>query len=254
MSKIVESPVAPVIFSKKEGIFTNSRDVAAFFGKRHDHVLRDIDNLIEKEPSLAPVNFGDTPYIDNQNGQTYRSYDINHDGFTLLAMGFTGAKALKWKIRYIEAFNAMEAKFRSGPVTIDVRDPSQLATIAVQLIEMNKELETRAKIAETAVEVAKPKVGFYDSFANSDGLYGLQNTARILNEPPNKFIGWLKQEHLFYQGGCLVPRVEFRQKGIFEVKATMVDDKARYQTYVTPKGVQYFARKLSRSVDIFKAH
>ena len=66
----------------------------------------------------------------------------------------------------------------------------------------------------------------------------------MLNQGPNKFIGWLKQGYLFYQGGTLVPKVEYRERGVFEVKATVVDDKARYQTYVTPKGIEYFARKL----------
>jgi anti-repressor protein len=135
---------------------------------------------------------------------------------------------------------------------IDVRDPSQLATIAIQLIEVNKELETRAVKAEAAVAAAKPKTQFFDSFVNADGLYGLQNAARVLKEPPNKFIGWLKTEYLFYQGGALVPKVAYRQMGIFEVKATVVDDKARYQAFVTPKGIEYLARKLGKGTgDLF---
>src|SRR3546814_8991170 len=78
-----------------------------------------------------------------------------------------------------------------------------------------------------------PKAEFYDQFASSDGLYGIQNAARVLNEPPNKFSRRLKDEgYLFYQGGALVPYRRWREKGIFEVKAQIVDEKARYRTWI----------------------
>ena len=52
--------------------------------------------------------FEETTYIHEQNGQTYPMYYLNRDGFTLLAMGFTGKKALQFKLQYIDAFNRME--------------------------------------------------------------------------------------------------------------------------------------------------
>lgn len=39
-------------------------------------------------------------------------YIMNRDGFSLLAMGFTGKKALEWKLKYINAFNEMERQLR----------------------------------------------------------------------------------------------------------------------------------------------
>ncbi|MEH3117115.1 MAG: phage antirepressor KilAC domain-containing protein [Methylorubrum populi] len=138
---------------------------------------------------------------------------------------------------------------------IDVRDIGQLSKIALQLIEVNQELEHRAVAAEekaaqaeAKIEADKPKTSFFDRFMNADGVYGLQNAGRILIEPPNKFIGWLKQQFLFYQGGDLVPRAQYRTMGIFEVKVTMVDDKARHRTYVTPKGLKYLAKKLGKDI------
>ena len=79
----------PVVFTRERTVLANSRDVAAFFGKQHGHVMRDIGNLIKSEPSLGLSNFGETPYVEPSNGQTYRSYNMDRDGFTLLAMGFT---------------------------------------------------------------------------------------------------------------------------------------------------------------------
>ncbi|TDR37566.1 Rha family transcriptional regulator [Aquamicrobium defluvii] len=79
----------------KDGkVFANSRDVAEFFGKEHRNVLADIDRLIEQ----GVLDFQQTPYKHPQNGQLYRSYDMTRDGFTLLAMGFTGRRALEFNL------------------------------------------------------------------------------------------------------------------------------------------------------------
>lgn len=88
---------------------TTSIDVARYFGKRHDDVLKAIRNLLPQLPDGGVRNFADTPYTDPQNGQTYTAYVLTRDGFTLLSMGFTGKRALAFKIAYIDAFNRMEA-------------------------------------------------------------------------------------------------------------------------------------------------
>jgi Rha family phage regulatory protein len=100
----------PVItIGKNEQITTTSLNVAEVFGKRHDHVLRDIDNLLSSLPSEWGVpNFGEGSKTNTQNGQSYRYFNLTRDGFMLLVMGFTGEKALKLKLAYIEQFNAME--------------------------------------------------------------------------------------------------------------------------------------------------
>lgn len=48
-------------------------------------------------------------YYDTERGKTYKEYLMNRDGFSLLVMGFTGKEALVWKLKYINAFNQMEA-------------------------------------------------------------------------------------------------------------------------------------------------
>lgn len=88
---------------------TTSLQVAKFFGKHHYRVLRAIENLACSS-EFRHANFGETPYIDPQNGQTYPAYTITKDGFVFLAMGFTGKEAAQWKEAYITAFNAMEAE------------------------------------------------------------------------------------------------------------------------------------------------
>ncbi|MDL5038970.1 Rha family transcriptional regulator [Comamonas resistens] len=75
----------------------------------HANVLRDIRNLLPQLPDGGVLNFEEPPLTDEQNGQTYPAYRLTRDGFTLLAMGFTGKKALAFKLAYIDAFNRMEA-------------------------------------------------------------------------------------------------------------------------------------------------
>lgn len=100
---------------------TLSTDVARHFGKRHDDVLRAIRNLLPQLPDGGVRNFAETPCTDPQNGQTYSAYRLTRDGFTLLAMGFTGKKALAFKLAYIDAFNKMEAELQKP-----AHDPERL--------------------------------------------------------------------------------------------------------------------------------
>lgn len=92
---------------KKGKIFCKSNTVANLFEKRHDHVLRDIREIIKncsKEFSLP--NFEESTY--KVRGKEYPCYNLTKDGFTMLAMGFTGEKATQFKELYINKFNEME--------------------------------------------------------------------------------------------------------------------------------------------------
>lgn len=94
-------------FGKAERPAVTSLDVAETFGKRHDHVLRDVKELGCSEEFRLP-NFGETYYLDAQ-GRKQRMVVMTRDGFTLLAMGYTGDLAMKFKEAYIRQFNAMES-------------------------------------------------------------------------------------------------------------------------------------------------
>lgn len=90
---------------------TTSLEVAKFFGKRHDNVLRDIDALLSQLPENSlQLNFEET-YQEQETPlgvKQVRMFILYRDGFMLLVMGYTGKKALAMKLAYIEAFNRME--------------------------------------------------------------------------------------------------------------------------------------------------
>ncbi len=135
----------------KNQALTTSLKVADYFGKRHDHVVRDIENILAQmaeeshSPDLGNDMFFKKFYKAEEGGRKYSMYLMNKDGFTLLAMGFTGKKALKFKLGYIEQFNAMEKKLQelSDPVRIATRYQGKLtrmkeADVIKQLVEYAK--------------------------------------------------------------------------------------------------------------------
>lgn len=97
-----------VIMNNHQAV-TTSLVLAEAFEKKHQHVLRDIDAL--KDVS----NFGQMFFESNEPdsyGRNRRMYFMNRDGFTLIAMGYTGSRAMEFKLKYIEAFNKMEQVVR----------------------------------------------------------------------------------------------------------------------------------------------
>lgn len=100
--------------NKSDMLVVSSRNIAEDFEKRHDHILRDIDALISGmgSPQIWGSFFIPSKYTHEQNKQEYKEYLVTRDGFAMLVMGFNGDKALRWKMRYIEAFNAMEDELK----------------------------------------------------------------------------------------------------------------------------------------------
>lgn len=92
----------------EERLVTTSLKVAEHFQKEHKDVLESIRNLAAE--NSAASFYTETTY--KSRGKEYPMFEMDRDGFSLLAMGFTGEKALKWKLDYIKAFNAMEAEIK----------------------------------------------------------------------------------------------------------------------------------------------
>ena len=130
----------------------------------------------------------------------------------------------------------LECERRAKDPMVALNDPAAMRGLLLTYTE-------RVIALEAKVEEAKPKTEFFDKFADTDGGYGLMNAGRIITGRAKKFIRELKKGYVFYQGGNLVPYVQFIKQGLFEVKVTIIDDKARPQTFITPKGMQYFAAK-----------
>ena len=133
-----------LVYLERDEAVCSSLDVSRSFGKRHDNVLRAIGGLLENEETQKM--FKKSNYGDSQNKQKYPMYLMNRDGFSLLVMGFTGKKALDWKLKYINAFNQMEKiiRERQSQSWIESRSVGKLSRkaetdVLKQLVEYAKQ-------------------------------------------------------------------------------------------------------------------
>lgn len=107
----------------EEKALTTTRMISESFGKEHKEVIRAIEGQKDSEGktkhaglALQILQRGDIPLedyfiksdYDSENGRKYTEYLVTRDGFSLLVMGFSGEKAMEWKLKYIDAFNKME--------------------------------------------------------------------------------------------------------------------------------------------------
>lgn len=200
---------------------TTSRIIAERFDKEHYAVLRAIRDLIDKNPEWGAVNFASFK-INDLTGESTSHYEMTRDGYAMLVMGFTGKKAMEWKIKFLEAFNAMEQQVRSQSqtATIDLNDPAQLVPLLSNYAQ-------RTQVAEAKVLELSPKAEAFDRLDTAEGNLTVRPAAKVLGIPEGKLIRWLE-----------VNRWAFRQNG-----------KGPLQAYIEKKNAGYLDHKLGRYVD-----
>lgn len=158
-----------VIMHDKQAV-TTSLVLAEVFEKKHQHVLRDIDAL--KDVS----NFGQMFFESNEPdsyGRNRRIYFMNRDGFTLIAMGYTGSKAMEFKLKYIDAFNKMEKQIKEET---QFRLPKNLTEMSTMFFDVMKDQDKK-------IEEQGEKVNF---LMNLSGLTSPRN--KELTKARNKKI------------------------------------------------------------------
>ncbi len=141
-----------IVFQSSEGQpLTNSVLVAEKFEKRHCDLIKAIKNMTTQNCVVQNM-FVESTYFNSQSKEQ-PMYIMNRDGFTLLAMGFTGKKALQFKLDYIEAFNKMEKAIKEAPTLpspIDVTILKQLVEVtqvmAAQINQMQSEMNRQREL------------------------------------------------------------------------------------------------------------
>lgn len=106
-----------LVMIKDGSAFVMSHVVAEKFGKQHRQILDNIRSVIKNEPEFGSANFRATTYTTGQN-KTHICFEMTRDGFSIIAMGLTGKEAMKWKAKYITAFNKMESALKDLIPTI----------------------------------------------------------------------------------------------------------------------------------------
>ena len=203
-----------LVFKSKDGqAVTNSIKVSEKFGKEHKHVLESIRKLMTAENSAVLQMFEESTYVNEQN-KTQPMYLMNRDGFTLLAMGFTGSKAMEFKIDYINAFNKMESKIKESLISLpNFEDPAEAAMAwakeyrdkKVLAIE-NDSLKIENKILEkenielaSEVQELKPDRNYLDIIMRSRSLMTVSQIAQDYGMSAKAFNQQLAQMGIQYK-------------------------------------------------------
>lgn len=213
---------------------TNSLLVAEKFEKEHDNVLKAIRNILKEgvvKNNETPL-FEEVTYTNEQNGQNYPMFVMNRDGFTLLAMGFTGKKAMKFKLDYISAFNKMEKIIKEHFIPQSFAEALRLAADQQEKIEQQQKL----------LEQQAPKTKYFDDLVERKLNLNFRDTAKEIGIKQNDLIRQLLIKQYIYRDkkGRIKPYSEFTNN-LFVIKECVNGDKwAGNQTLITPRGRETF--------------
>lgn len=227
----------------KNGInYVSSRIISEDLNKRHDHILRDIDNIIKKaSPDLGiPQYFLESTYIHQQNNQEYREYLLTKDGFTLYMFNIQGHN--DFKIAYINKFNEMEQALNNNALSLPKTYKEALKELLVQ-VEKNEQLELENK-------EMKPKAEFYDTVAESKDAIPMNEVAKVLNYKGygrNRLFEFLRTNNILMSNN--LPYQTYIDKGYFRVIEQKFNkpngDVTIYiKTLVYQKGIDFIKRLL----------
>lgn len=210
-------------------LVVSSLEIATNFEKRHDHVLRDIENL-KDVPNFGEMFIKDR-YLDSY-GRKQKQFLLNRDGFSLLAMGFTGEKALSWKLKYISAFNAMEAELNS---------PERIMTRALQIADNTiKSLTQENTIQKQLIGELKPKADYTDRILKSKSLVTTTQIAKDYGMSATKLNKILHELEVQYkQSGQWLLYSKYHSKGYTHSETIeFVNSKGLTQTSMHTKWTQ----------------
>ena len=262
---VKEEPVSIDSLGLKENggrVMVSSRDVARVFEREHRTILQAIREL-DCSPSFNEQNFLRIEYQDTL-GRAKPEILMTRDGFTFLAMGFTGEKAARFKEAYISAFNQMERRLKASlPMTAkDLTNPDQLLAILNNWKADRDEL----KRLEQQQKKDEPKVSFAESVQRQDkeGYFPFSYLAKLLNQNGidigrNRLLAEMRKDGFILRKGTFArkynePVQTAVESGWFVVSYETPKYKdgkvilnshgeplpARPYTKITPKGIYYF--------------
>jgi len=238
-------PVQSLVRVREGKAFADSRDVASAFARQHKDVLKAYRNL-ECPQEFKAAQFCAVVIKDLDGVDVIDHVEMTRDGFTFLVMGFTGARAASWKVKYIEAFNRMEAELVSRPA-IDpmqvLNDPAAMRGLLLTYTE--KVLALEAENAEML-----PKVEALDRIAEAHGTYCRTDAAKMLGQAPRTLIRWLREHGWTYRRVGMLDDLAYQSKiaaGLLDHKIETFDKAdgtigSRTQVRITAKGLTVLAQ------------
>ncbi|HCG4535531.1 TPA: phage regulatory protein/antirepressor Ant [Salmonella enterica subsp. enterica serovar Typhi str. AG3] len=242
--------MSDLIIIKNRQAVTSSLQVAENFEKRHDHILRDIEALKNDIPNFGEMFYESTTA--DKYGRARKIFYMNRDGFTLLAMGFNGKKALEFKLKYIEAFNKMEQTILQ-PEQPNYHLPSTFKEALYMLAESVDENEQ----LKQQIENDREKVVLANAITVSDEGLLIEAAAKYMrqngvNIGRDRLFKWLRgQGYLVSRKGreWNMPTQRALNQGLMKIHCQLDYDsegelRTNRQVVVTGKGLMYFINKI----------
>lgn len=215
---------------ENDQMITDSRNVASVFSKRHDNVIRDIESMKKDVLNFEEMFFNGT--MPDSYGREQKVYFMNRDGFTLLAMGFTGSDAMKWKLKYIEAFNALEKAWNT-PEQVMARALKMANNTIDSLKNRCNFLGEQVIEKQKQIEEMQPKATYYDLVLQCPDLVSATVIAKDYGMTATKFNKLLNENGVqFKQCGVWVLYRDYDHFGYTSTKT---------HNYSDSKGVQHSA-------------
>lgn len=207
-------------------VTTTTLQVAEVFGKEHKHVMESIREMQRCAENSTHL-FHESTYVDSMN-RTKPMYTMNRDGWSLLVMGFTGSKALHWKLKYIAAFNAMEEQLRK-PLALPKTFSEALRLLATSIEDNEKLMSINA--------IQAPKAEYFDDLISHGLSLSFRDTAKELGIPERKFIASLEDRGFVFRNNSakLMPYAKYVPR-YFELKEYTKGKNTGTQTLITVGG------------------
>lgn len=215
-----------LVSKRNNQVITTSLAVAEVFGKEHKNITRDIKNLIAQNGAVEKM-FAESVYR-NERNREYPMYYMNRDGFSLLAMGFTGKKAVEFKLKFIEQFNLMEKQLK----TMVPRSYDDAIIALAGEITKRKEIEKKSKAA----------ISYIKHYSGSEGSMTVTQIAKSYGLSANSLNRILEKARVQYKvNKQWVLYQKYANKGYTTTKSHIIDitdeqDKVVLSTRWTPAG------------------
>lgn len=242
-----------LVFIRNNRPVTDSLTVAKSFDKEHRRVLQDIREVLSQvDPEWGMHHFVQTSYRNEQNGQHYPKYIMTEQGFTLLVMGYTGKRAMDFKVAYIKEFDRMKS-------TLEAKQQYHLPQSFSEALRMLADSEDEKQQMQAQIEANRPKVVFAESLEVSEDSILVADLAKLLRQ--NGFMvgeirlfKWLRENGYLIKSGSEynMPTQRSMEMGLFEVKVgtRQSSDGTPRMTRtpkVTGKGQIYFINKFQKA-------
>lgn len=244
----------------------SSLQIAELTGKQHQHILRDIDNLLQQ--GLDASNFGLTSYLDNCN-RNQRMYNLTKKGCLILASGYDA----KLRERIIDRWEQLEIESRQRNLpSYQLSDPIERAQKWIQEEQHRQQLALEIKAKEEIIEQQRPKVLFAECITSSPSNILIADLAKLLTQNgitigQNRLFDWLTDKGYLlrkqrWSHSKNAYKNEYRpsqramELGILSMSEHAIPNPrtgehfTKFTCYVTGKGQEYFINKFKSTTSL----